>query len=256
MITITKIKTEGQSKLIGEINNKSYCISHTDELFTKLTYLSEELNKCESEKEWLKNIEIAESLVTDVSYRVLNSKYFSKISEVFFLSFNNKYYNIPDKNGIINRILNYYIDKGLNIDKFAAFIAREGNSKLLNLDNIYHKLNANGNIRSRINGNLISENIKYYVEGNKIRKHDLSYNRWFLNKIEITSDTEYSLKSLGSSISDIFKSDEEGTPVLIKPDLTCYVGELETEGLLVDPDNNTNWDNYITQFIDLHGQKH
>ena len=259
MITITQITSDNETKLIGEIDNQSYCITYNKSIHDKLEELSKEINLCESFDEWNAIIAHANSLVVNNPYLIKSSKYFAKINEEFFLTDGKKYYNIKDSKNIIKTTLNYYIDKGLNIDKFAVFIARRGSPRILSLQNIYHRLNSNGNIRMNLTGNFVESN-NYYKVSSKgtIGIEILPFPRYFINNSIIESNTSYSLKSLGVKFNDVVDNNDvdHGLPVLIKPDLQCYIGNLEEGGLIVDPDDEVDWNVYMTSFIDKYGEKH
>ena len=265
MITITQITSNNESKLMGDIDDFSYCITYNKDIHEKLQELSDKIDLCTTFEEWSAIIQNAKGLVEDRPLTLKNSKYFLKINDKFFLTNGEKYYNIVDSNNIINSTLNYYNDKGLSIDKFANFIVRDGNPKLLTINNIYHRLNLNGNIRAEIYGDYTVGNRRYIVKDNKVITSDSEYSRYFLNGSEIKSNATYTLKELGSNINYIKFSEEENRedfkyrntiPVLIKPDLTCYVGDFEQGGLILDPDEGIDWDSYILSFIDKYGSKH
>lgn len=256
MITITKISTDNESKLIGEIDNKEYCITYNKDIHTKLEELSLNIDSCQSFEEWTKIIEKANVLVSDTIYVIKNSKYFVKINESFYITNGKKYYNIEGSD-IISNTLNFYIGKGLNIDKFAIFLVRKGKSEILKLKNIYHRINKNGNIRVNIKGTLVVSREYYSLNTatNIIISSTHSVPRYFTGTGDIVSSNKtYSLKSLGTSFSEILESSDEGLPVLIKPDLSCQVGDLEVEGLLIDSDDETDWSDYLTSFIDKYGK--
>ena len=258
MITITQITSDNETKLMGEIDNFSYCISYNKNIHAKLEELSNQINLCNSFEEWTEIIKSAKDLVTDNPYSIQGSKYFAKINEEFFLTYRKKYYNIKDSRNIIKNTLNYYIDKGLNIDKFAVFLARKGNANILKLNNIYHRINKNGNIRMNLVGSFQTSH-NYYVVNSKnvIVSQSMDFPRYFVNSSLVESNTIHTLKSLGIKFSNVLGHDaEDGIPVLIKPDLDCFIGDLEQGGLIVDPDDEVDWDNYITSFIDTYGKKH
>lgn len=265
MITITQITSNNESKLMGEIDDFSYCISYNKSVYDKLQKLSAQIDTCTEFEDWQNIILEAKALVSDKPLALENSKYFIKINDKFFLTNGEKYYNIVDSNNIIKSTLNYYNDKGLSIDRFAPFIVRGGSTKLLTINNIYHKLNLNGNIRAEIYGDYTMANRSYRIEKKKVIINELDRNRYFINGSELKSNTEYTLKELGSNLKSIkFSETEEREgfmhkttiPVLIKPDLSCYLGDFEQQGLILDPDQETDWDAYVLSFIDKHGSKH
>jgi hypothetical protein len=258
MITITKITSNNETKLIGDIDNFSYCISYTKVIEDKLEELSLKVDKCQDFEEWENLIAIAKNVVSGNPYAIQGSKYFSKINEEFFLSYNGKYYNIKDSRNIIKTTLNYFIDKSLNIDKFAVFIARNGNANLLKLENIYHRINSNGNILINLNcGHEYSYKYFSVSPNNRVVIKRLDYPRYFINGALVSSNSEYTLKSLGVKFKKVLSHDDDsGIPMLIKPDLKCFIGDLEQGGLIVDPDSNIDWDDYITSFIDTYGKSH
>lgn len=258
MITITQITSDNETKLMGEIDNFSYCITYNKDIHDKLEELSKQIDLCDSFDEWTAIIESAKILVEDNPYSIQGSKYFAKINEEFFLTYGKKYYNIKDSRNIIKNVLNYYIDKGLNIDKFAIFLARKGNANILKLGNVYHRINRNGNIRMNLVGEFKTSYTRYILgENNNIRTINLDFPRYFVNGSLVESNTSHSLKSLGVKFSNVLAHDsEDGIPVLIKPDLECFIGDLEQGGLIVDPDDEVNWSDYITSFIDTYGKEH
>lgn len=258
MITITQITSNNETKLMGEIDNFSYCISYNKDIHEELQKLSNQIDLCESFEEWTDIIESAKVLVKDNPYSVQGSKYFAKINEEFFLTYGKKYYNIKDSRNIIKNVLNFYIDKGLNIDKFAIFLARKGNANILKLNNVYHRINKNGNIRMNMVGEFKTSFFRYILgEANNIKKIQVDFPRYFVNGALVESNTNHSLKSLGIKFSKVLNHDsEDGIPVLIKPDLECFIGDLEQGGLIVDPDDEFDWDSYITSFIDTYGKEH
>lgn len=261
MITITQITSDNESKLMGEVDDFSYCITYNKTIHKQLEELSAQIDLCVDFDEWTGIIEKAKTLVTNKPFIIKNSKYFVKINDEFFLSNGKKYYNIVDSKNIIKNTLNYYNDKGLSIDKFAKFISRNGDPKLLQIKNVYHKLNNNGNIRGEIYGDYYISKNRFDINNNKVILRELPYQRYFLNNTLIESNKLYTLKELGSSLNKI-KFDEKETiiaerilPVLIKPDLKCYTGDLEEGGLLLDPDDEIDWDSHIISFIDKHGSE-